>query len=137
LKKEVSKMEKALVVLAAVLMVFGFSMVGFAYDLNTVGASNQVWKMAGEFTCGPSELYVGEVAWVYPGTERMMVNGPDGSKIFDLSKATFRPFKVPMKDLPEADQFVKVNYTVVNGDRIASSVTEIPRQVASLYVGEG
>jgi hypothetical protein len=72
-----------------------------------------------------------------PGHIEKMVNGRDGSKIFDPSKATFKLSKPTMKSLPEADQFVAVNYTVVNGDGIASSVTEVPRQAVSLYVGEG
>jgi hypothetical protein len=129
LRKEVSNMEKILVILAAVFMVFGFSVVGSAHNLNVVGAGYQTGRMGSQLTCGPGEMYVGEVAWVYPNTQSIMVSGRDGSKIFDVSKAT-------MKGLPEADQFVTVKYAVVDGDRIASSVTAVPRQVASLYVGD-
>lgn len=136
MKKEVSEMEKLLVILAMVLVAFGFMVFGPAHNLNAVATSYHPEKMDSQMMCGPGELYTGEIAWVYPDTGRMMVNGPDGSKIFDLSKATFKPFKAPMKVLPEANQFVTVNYRVVDGDRIASSVTEISRRTASLYVGE-
>ena len=114
-------MKKILMLLAAVFMVFSFSMVGFAHNQNTAG--NQTGSM-----CGPGERYFGEVSWVYPSTESMMVAGREGGKIFDLSKAT-------MKGFPEANEFVTVDYQVVNGDRIISSVTVVPRKMAGEYVG--
>jgi hypothetical protein len=116
-------MKKILMVLAAVFMVFSFSMVGFAHNQNTAGISYQTGSM-----CGSGERYFGEVSWVYPSTQSMMVAGRDGNKIFDLSKAT-------MKGFPEANELVTVNYQVVNGDRIVSSVTMIPRKMAGEYVG--
>ncbi len=172
-------MEKLTVLLAAVLMMFGFSMAGFASDQNAVGSSSN-WKQLDRIanteyagigeatkiglasggeqlsrldelsgsesqtksmvgaagmkmdrlaTCGPGEMYTGDVAWVDPDIDRIMVSGRDGSKIFDVSGAT-------MKGLPEDHQFVVVKYTETNGEKIASSVRVVPRRVASLYVEE-
>lgn len=86
-------------------------------------------KMDGLATCGPGEMYTGDVVWVDPNIHRIMVSGRDGSKIFDVSGAT-------MKGLPEDHKFVIVNYTETNGEKIASSVNMVPKRVASLYVGE-
>lgn len=123
-------MEKLSVVVAAVLMMLSFSMVGLAYHQNTVGTTgtNYQTKMGHEAMCGPGEMYAGAVVWVDPDTQRMMVNGRDGSKIFDVSGAV-------IKGMPETDHFVTVEYTVANGERLASSVNMIPKRVASLYVG--
>jgi hypothetical protein len=177
LRRKVNKMEKVLMLLVAVFMVFGFSMVGFASDQNTAGSSSN-WKQLDRIanseyagigeatkiglasggeqltgldelsgsesqtpsmrgaramkvdrlaTCGPGEMYVGAVAWVDPDIHRIMVSGRDGSKIFNVSGAT-------MKAMPEADQLISVTYTVTNGERLASSVTAIPWNVAQLYV---
>ncbi len=128
LEKGVSEMEKLLMILAVVFMVFGLSMAGFA-DVRNQAIGSRMGNMGNQLMCGPGERYVGEIAWVYPNTESMMVSGRDGNKIFDLSKAT-------LKGLPEANEFVAVNYAVVNGDRIVSSVTSIPWKMAGLYVGE-
>ncbi len=122
-------MRRLLVILATALMVFSFSMVGFAYSPDATATAYQTGKMGQQLTCGPGERYSGEIAWVQPDAQSMMVNGRDGSKIFDLSKAT-------LTGLPEANEFVSVNYTVVNGDRIVSSVTVVPQRMASLYVGD-
>jgi len=170
-------MEKLTVLLVAVFMMFGFSMVGFASDQNTVGSPSN-WKQLDRIanteyagigeatkiglasggeqlsrldelsgsesqtrsmvgatgmkmdrlaTCGPGETYTGAVAWVDPDAQRMMVNGREGSKIFDVSRAV-------IKGMPETDHFVTVKYTVANGEKIASSVSMIPKSVASLYV---
>ena len=116
-------MEKILVILATVLMMLSFSMVGLAYNQNTVGTTG-----ANHQACGPGERYWGDVAWAAPDIHEIMVNGPDGSKIFDVSG-------VAMKSTPEVGRFVIVNYTVTNGDRLASSVNIAPKRVASLYVG--
>ena len=123
-------MEKVLVILAAVLMMLSLSMVGFAYHQNTVGTTGTSYqtKMGREGTCGPGEMYTGAVAWVDPDAQRMMVNGREGSKIFDVSRAV-------IKGMPETDHFVTVKYTVANGERLASSVNMVPKSVASLYVG--
>jgi len=171
-------MEKLTVLLVAVFMMFGFSMVGFASDQNTVGSSSN-WKQLDRIanteyagigeatkiglasggeqlsrldelsgsesqtksmvgaagmkmdrlaTCGPGEMYTGDVAWVDPDIDRIMVSGRDGSKIFDVSGAV-------MKGEPEAQQLVVVKYTVTNGERIASSVNAVPQRLAALYVG--
>jgi hypothetical protein len=173
-------MEKVLVVLMAVLMMFGFSMVGFASDQNTAGSSSN-WKQLDRIanteyagigeatkiglasggeqlsgldelsgsesqtgsmvgatgmkmdrlaTCGPGEIYAGEVAWVDSDIHRIMVSGRDGSKIFDVSG-------VAVKSLPEINHFVTVEYTVTNGDRLVSSVNTMPKRVfTALYVGD-
>jgi hypothetical protein len=121
-------MRKLLITLAVVFMIFSFSMAGFA-DVQSQGVASQIGKAVNPLICGPGETYAGEIAWVYPGTESMMVSGRGGRKIFDLSKAT-------MEGFPEANQFVAVNYRVVNGDRIASSVTVVPWKMAHRYVGE-
>jgi hypothetical protein len=119
-------MEKKLIALAAVLIVFGFFMVGYAHSRNVAAIGPQT-SMTGNI-CGPGESYFGEVSWTHSGTQRMMVAGRDGNKIFDLSKAT-------MKGAPEANEFVTVNYEVRNGDRIVSSVTVVPWKTAGEYVG--
>jgi hypothetical protein len=75
---------------------------------------------------GPGEIYTGKVGWVDPNTQRIMISGPDGSKIFDVSGAT-------MKDMPEPNRFVTVKYTETNGKRLASSVVTVPKRVALLY----
>jgi len=148
-------MEKLLAVLVAVFMMFGLSMVGFASDQNTAGSSSN-WKQLDRIanteyagigastkiglasggeqlsgaTCGPGEIYAGEVAWVDPDIHRMMVSGRDGSKIFDLSG-------IAAKSLPEINHFVTVEYTVTNGDRLVSSVNTIPKRAfTALYVGD-
>ena len=129
-RKEVISMEKVLVVLVVTFIMLGFSAVGLSYDRHmagTAGTSHQA-MVGSELKCGPGEIYTGEVSWVDPDIHRMMVTGRDGSKIFDLSKTS-------MKGFPEANEFVTVNYTVVNGDRIASSVVTVSKRVASLYVG--
>lgn len=130
-------MEKLLTILAALLMVFSFSVVGMAAEPNvvgyaylpdtigTTGTSHQL-TMNRQATCGPGEIYTGEVAWVDPADSRIMVSGQDGSKIFDVSEAA-------LQSMPEVNNFVDVKYTVMNGERLASSVTAIPERVASLY----
>jgi hypothetical protein len=117
-----------LVVLAAVFMMFSFSMAGLA-DVQSPSIGSQTGKTANPLICGPGESYAGAITWVHPSTGNIMVNGRDGHKIFDVSKAT-------MEGLPEANHFVTVNYTVVNGDRIASSVTVVPWKMAHRYVGD-
>ena len=125
-------MERLLVILAAVLMMVSFSMVGSASDQNmmgTTGANHQM-MISSQASCGTGEIYAGEVAWVDPDIHRMMVNGRDGSKIFDVSG-------IGVKGLPEINHFVTVKYTVTNGDRLVSSVNAIPRRVfTALYVGD-
>ncbi len=121
-------MRKTLMVVAVAFTVLGLSMVGFA-ALQHPALGSRTGNGGSTLTCGPGETYAGEIAWLYPSTQNRMVAGPDGSKIFDLSQARLQGF-------PEANEFVTVNYTVVNGDRVASSVTAIPWQVARLYVGE-
>ena len=154
LTRKVNKMEKLLMLLVAVFMMFGFSMVGFASDQNAAGSSSN-WKQfdriantdyagigeatkiglasGGEqlsgATCGPGEIYAGEVAWVDPDIHRMMVSGRDGSKIFDLSG-------IAVESLPEINHFVTVEYTVTNGDRLVSAVRAIPKDFTALYVGD-
>lgn len=122
-------MEKLLVILAAVFVMLSVSMVGFAHRQNmtgTTGTSYQTQKMGSQAACYTGEIYTGDVVWVDQETHRLMVAGFDGDKIFDVSKAS-------MNGLPETHQFVNVKYTVANGERIASSVTTVPRQVAWLY----
>ena len=132
-------MLQPLAILALVLLVVGFSMVGFAREpsvigyayhpdlmLATVGTSHEA-NMDRQAACGIGKAYSGMVSWVDPDQQTMMVSGLDGSKIFDVSKAD-------MKGLPEADHYVTVMYTVTNGDRIASSVTDIPQKLAWMYV---
>ena len=139
-------MKKTLMILAAVFMVLSFSMVGFAYYPNVAGTTITPFPYYGYYPnvagttgtsyqakadrlamCGPGEMYTGAVAWVDPDAQRMMVNGRDGSKIFDVSRAV-------IKGMPETDHFVTVKYTVANGERFASSVSMVPKSVASLYV---
>jgi hypothetical protein len=140
LRKEVSDMQKLLVVLAAVVMMVSFSVVGNASTQNmvgTMGASHGAMMgaehqtmVSGRTRGGPGEVDAGEVAWVDPEIHTMMVNGRDGSKIFDVSG-------IAVKSLPGIDHFVTVKYTVTNGDRLVSSVNTVsPRVFTALYVGD-
>ena len=155
LGRKVNNMEKPLVLLVAVFMMLGFSMVGLAFEHNAPGSLSN-WKQLDRIanteyagigaatkiglasggeqlsgaTCGPGEIYAGEVAWVDPDIHRMMVSGRDGSKIFDLSG-------IAVESLPEINHFVTVQYTVTNGDRLVSSVNTIrKRDFTALYVGD-
>jgi len=133
-------MEKMLAVLAAVFLVVGLSTVGFAGGPNVIGYAyypdtmlRAVEMNYGTNTignaCGIGETYSGMIAWVDRDEDTMMVRGEDGSKIFDVSMAT-------MVGQPKPNQFVTVNYTVTNGERIASSVTDVPKKLAWEYVYE-
>ena len=134
-------MEKLLAVLAAVLLAIGFSTVGLAGEPNLIGYAyyNDTMLKAVEAryetntdnlgACSIGEVYSGMIAWVDRGDHRIMVIGEDGSKIFDVSGAE-------TKGRLRADRFVVVKYTVTNGGRIASSITEVPKKVAWEYNGE-
>ena len=133
-------MEKMLAVLAAVFLVVGLSTVGLAGEPNVIGYAyypdtmlgavemGQGTSMIGQ-ACGIGEAYSGMIAWVGRDNHAIMVRGEDGSKIFDVSGAA-------MKGLPKADQFVTVNYTMTNGERIAYSVSEVPKKLAWEYIYE-
>lgn len=126
----------------AIVMVLGFSALGFAQNVTSSAApiGTQTGNLSaaygsqagigpignGEVICATGEMYTGQVAWTDQDTHRIMVSGYDGKKIFDVSG-------VATNGLPGADQFVTVRYTVVNGERVASSVTPLSRQVAWIY----
>ena len=103
-----------------------FSIVGLANGQSMAGSSGTGHQTNLQVISSPGEVYTGKVGWVDPDMQRIMVSGPDGSKIFDVSGAT-------MKGMPEPDHFVSVNYTVSNGHMLASSVVMVPKRVALLY----
>ena len=110
-------------------MMLGLSALGFAYDENTAGVTgmDRNTGLRGQ-ACGPGGVYTGQVVWTDPATQRLMVSGNDGSKIFDVSQAG-------MSSMPQLNQFVTVAYSEVNGYRIASSVGSDTTQVAFNYEG--
>lgn len=112
-------MEKLLIILGAVLMMFSLSMVGFAQNQDTVGATG-----TGHQTEDWLLSYTGEVISVIQGAHSVVVRGDDGEKVFDVSGAT-------IKGIPEVHHFVTVKYTDMDGKRVASSVNTVPKKVAS------
>jgi hypothetical protein len=112
-------MEKLLVILAAMLMVLSFSMVGFAKEA-TVGACNQAEQNMGQPTLGS---YTGEVISIDRNAHMIVVKGDYGNRTFDLSK-------LAMRDIPGLRDIVTVEYTNTNGDRVASSVMSVPQEEA-------
>jgi hypothetical protein len=138
-------MEKVLALLAAVIMILGFSLTGFAFQQNVIGYAYYPNSMLGTVetghqanvalrsTCPPGEAYTGVsraytgvISWVNRDTNDIMVRGQDGNRIFNVSGAH-------MKGIPEKNQLVTVNYTMKNGDRIASSVASFPKSEGWLY----
>ncbi len=122
---------RLLVIFAVVAVVLGFSIIGFAHSRNSMGISSYRTgqSMAQQLLCSTGALYSGEVVWADGSTHRIMVSGFDGNKIFDVSQAA-------TEILPQAHDFAMVKYTLVNGERIASSVTEVARNEAYLYTPE-
>jgi hypothetical protein len=131
--------EKLLGILVAVFMILSFSMVGFASDQNMVGSSSN-WKQLdrianteyagigaatkiGLTTCGAGEVYTGEVASVDRAVQSIVVNGFEGDKTINVSEAG-------MNGMPEINHFVYVKYAKTNGERIACSVSTVPKKVA-------
>ena len=131
--------EKLLTILVAVFMILSFSMVGFASDQNTVGRSSN-WKQLdrianaeyagigaatkiGLTTCSPGEVYTGEVASVDRAVQGIVVNGFEGDKTINVPEAA-------MNGMPEINHFVYVKYAKTNGERIACSVTTVPKKAA-------
>jgi len=132
-------MEKVVAVLAVVLLGLGLStvalagepyLIGYAYYPDTMlravetGYDTNISNLG---ACGVGEAYSGMIAWVDPDVHRMMVIGEDGSKIFDVSG-------VVTEGQPRADQFVTVKYIVTDGEMIASSITEVPKNVVWEYI---
>ena len=114
-------MEKLLVILAAIVMVLGFSIAGFAKEATT-GAFNWTEQNIGR----PMLLgsYTGEVISIDQNAQSIVVKGNDGIRTFDVSK-------LAMKDIPELRDIATVEYTKTNGKRIASSVMSVPQEEAN------
>ena len=106
-------MEKVLVVLMAVLMMLGFSMVGFASDQNTAGTHKEAVM-----------TYRGEVTTFDQTAHTIVVKGKEGEKTFDVSQAT-------MKGQIEPEHYVAVKYTETNGKMVASSVMAVSHKASS------
>ncbi len=112
-------MEKLFVILAAMLMVVGFSMAGFAKEA-TVGACNQIERNMGQPTLGS---YTGEVISIDRNAHTVVVKGDYGNRTFDLSK-------LAMRDIPALRDIATVEYAKTNGERVASSVMSVPQKEA-------
>jgi hypothetical protein len=123
-------MERPLLVILAVVAVTGLLTIGFAHSRNMMGTTESSYQtgqiMDHQSLCSTGALYFGEVVWADQSTHRMMISGFDGNKIFDVSEAA-------MKGLPRVNHFARVEYTLVNGERIASSVASVPANEAYLY----
>ena len=116
-------MEKPLVIAAAVLMMLGFSMLGFAQNREDVGTPGAGYSTE-EGTNNWLSSYTGEIALIDQNSHRLVVKGDEGERVFDVSRAT-------MTGVPETHQFVTVKYTNENEKRVASSVTTVPQRVVS------
>ena len=114
-------MEKPLVILAAVLMMFSFSIAGFAKEATT-GAFNWTEQNIGRPVLLGS--YTGEVIAIDQNAQSIVVKGNDGSKTFDVSKLAIR-------DIPGLRDITTVEYTKTDGTRVASSVWSVPQEEAN------
>jgi hypothetical protein len=114
-------MEKLLVILAAMVMVLGFSMLGFAEEATT-GAFNWTEQNIGRPILLGS--YTGEVIAIDENARSIVVKGNYGDRTFDVSK-------LAMKDIPELRDITTVEYTKMSGKRVASSVMSVPQQEAN------
>ena len=114
-------MEKLLVILAAVLMMFSFSIIGFAKEATT-GAFNWTEQNVGRPILLGS--YTGEVIAIDQNAQSIVVKGNYGNRTFDVSK-------LAMKDIPELRDITTVEYTKMNGKRVASSVMSVPQEEAN------
>jgi hypothetical protein len=114
-------MEKLLAILAAVLAMFSFSLVGFAKEA-TMGAFNWTEQNIGRPILLGS--YTGEVIAIDRNAQSIVVKGNYGNKTFDVSK-------LAMKDIPELRDITTVEYTKMNGKRVASSVMSVPQEEAN------
>ncbi len=109
LRKEVSEMKSLIVIMAALVVAFGFSTVGFA-------SSNQQTGQMG-YGHGATELtYTGRITSMNQAGNRIIVNGAEGDKGFVVSNATANGGL-------QANEMVTVNYTERHGRMVASSVT--------------
>jgi len=117
-------MEKLLVILVAILMMLGFSMVGFASDQGTMGSQEQSMPEKKMDHKEMGMTYRGEVASIDETAHTLVVKGKEGEKTFDVSQAT-------MKGKVEPEHWVMVKYTDVNGKLVASFVRAVWHKASS------
>jgi hypothetical protein len=128
LRKEVSEMKSLIVVMAVVVMAFGFWTVGFA-------GSDQQTGQAGYGVCGVTEqTYTGRITSMSQAGDRIVVNGVEGDKIFLVSGAA------PNGGF-QTGKRVAVIYTEGDGHLVASSVSvaqpyHVPEELESHFVEE-
>ena len=114
-------MKSMVLVLATVLMMFSFSMVGLAAEQTTTGAMG---TMHHDNMASQAMSYTGVITSVDHNGQIIVVKGKDGDKTFDVSKAS-------MKGIPETHHAVTVKYTESNGKMAASSVTTVPQKASN------
>jgi phage baseplate assembly protein gpV len=118
-------MEKLLALIAAVLVMFAFSAVGFAQAQNSAAGTQQGQTMPEKSMDRKVMTYMGEVTTVDQTAHTIVVKGKEGEKTFDVSKAM-------MKGKVEPNHYVTVKYTEADGKMVASSVhVTAPQKVSS------
>ena len=111
-------MKSLIVIMAVLVMAFGFSTVGFA------GSDQQTGQMG--YVCGVTgHSYTGRITSMNQAGDRIVVNGAEGDKGFVVSNAT------PNGGF-QANEMVTVNYTERAWSMVASSVSNVS---ASSIVG--
>ncbi len=121
-------MEKVLALLAAVLMTFAFSTIGFAQGYDTMGTpQGEPWpEKSHHATNEPLMKYSGQVLSYDASRNRLLVNGVDGEKSFDVSQAAINGSRAL-----EPNHHVTVTYRDTNNGRIASSVASVSHTASS------
>jgi hypothetical protein len=115
-RKEVSNMARVSVILLALFVALSFVAVGFAADTGTT--------MGTQDNAGHHEMtYTGQVVSVDPTGSSIVVNGKEGERTFDVSKAATAG-KI------QAQQNVSVQYTETDGRMIASVVKVVQPRVS-------
>ncbi len=125
-------MEKVLAFLAAVLMMFTFATIGFAqggYD--TMGTpQGEPWPEKSHPSHTQLMTYSGQAAFFDRDANRLAVNGSEGRKTFDISRAAINGPVHP-------DEEVTVQYRPTNNGMVASSVTAAYPRTSSSEGGYG
>jgi len=111
-------MKSLFMLLAATLMVVGFSLAGFAENAMTGGSSMSQTATTGKKmeSMEKTMTYSGKVVSINTTDHTLIVKGKEGEKTFDVSKVTTIDTVKPGND-------VQVVYAEKDGKMVASSVT--------------
>jgi hypothetical protein len=113
-EKGVSDMKRLLIFFVGLMMIFGFSMIGFAQTKNTpVGNQKPVAAEKKEEGAAKMMTFTGKVVTVNTSDKTIVVKGKEGEETFDVSKVT---------ETVQPGQTVRVAYRTGNGKMVASSV---------------